>query len=66
MHSSKTTGILLFMLTLTFGVLLSGGYLMHKEKAADSPICSVSRWAFVCSPLYKHARGRVPDYGPSD
>jgi nitric oxide reductase subunit B len=32
MGSSKTKAILLFMLTLTFGVLLFGGYLMHKEK----------------------------------
>ena len=32
MQSSKTKAILLFMLTLTFGVLLFGGYLMHKEK----------------------------------
>ena len=32
MRSSKTKAILLFMLTLTFGVLLFGGYLMHKEK----------------------------------
>jgi nitric oxide reductase subunit B len=32
MGSSKTKAILLFMLTLTFGVLLFGGYLMHREK----------------------------------
>lgn len=32
MQSSKVKAILLFMLTLTFGVLLFGGYLMHKEK----------------------------------
>jgi len=32
MISSKTKAILLFMLTLTFGVLLFGGYMIHKEK----------------------------------
>jgi len=32
MQSSKTKAILLFMLTLTFGVLLFGGYLINREK----------------------------------
>ena len=32
MKSSKTKAILLFMLTLTFGVLLFGGYLINREK----------------------------------
>jgi nitric oxide reductase subunit B len=32
MQRAKTKAILLFTLTLTFGVLLFGGYLMHREK----------------------------------
>jgi nitric oxide reductase subunit B len=32
MQSSKTKAALLFLLTLTFGVLLLGGYLIHRDK----------------------------------
>ncbi len=32
MHNPKTRAILLFLLGLTFGVLIFGGYLINREK----------------------------------
>ena len=36
MNDPRVRALLLFILAITFGVLLFGGYLIHREKPPDS------------------------------